>query len=347
MDRAAVRRIGMLALVFVGIWLGIRYLLPILMPFLLGLGLALLVEPMVKLLHSRFRLPRAFASALALSGGLVMIFGALWILGAAAYRELTELAGSLPSFFEGIAGTAETVRDWSLELAARVPDGLSQPLGNWLRNLFADGSVLLERAASTALGVIGNVMGGIPGGALLLGTAVISSFMISAQLPNLKERLKGKMSAQWMKKTVQTFQKIRQAVGGWLRAQVKLSGVTLLIVGAGLMILRVEHVIFWAVIIALVDAVPLLGTGTVLIPWCLLSFIQGDSVRAIGLLGIYVTAVMTRSVLEPKLVGGQLGMNPLLTLVVLYAGYRLWGVMGMIFAPILTVTVKQLTTLRE
>lgn len=347
MDRNLWRRIGTLALIFLGVWLGIRYLLPILMPFLLGLGFSLLAEPVVKILHARFKLPRPVASGIALSMGLIMIFGLLWILGAAAYRELTVLAGALPGFFEGIGGTVAVVRDWALDLAAKAPDGMSQMLRKWLTNLFADGSVVLEQAASRALGMAGNVMGGIPGGALLVGTAVISSFMISSQLPGLKERLKARLSAQWMVKWVEAFRKIRQAVGGWFKAQVKLSGVTLLIVGAGLMILRVEHVVFWAFLIALVDAVPMLGTGTLLIPWCLLSFVQGDSIRAIGLLGIYVTAMMTRSVLEPKMVGGQLGLNPLLTLMILYAGYRLWGVLGMVFAPILTVTAKQLTTLRE
>lgn len=239
------------------------------------------------------------------------------------------------------------LRERALSLAARAPDGMSQTLTRWLTNLFADGSGLLERAASGVLSMAGNVMGGLPSGALMVGTAVISSFMFSAQLPALKERMRGIMSAGWIQKTVQTGKKVRHAVLGWLKAQVKLSGVTLLIVGAGMLLLGVEHVLFWAVIIAMVDAVPMLGTGTVLIPWCLLAFLQGDSVRAVGLLGIYVTAMMTRSVLEPKLLGGQLGMNPLLTLLALYAGYRLWGVLGMILAPVLTVTVKQLTTLKE
>ena len=190
-------------------------------------------------------------------------------------------------------------------------------------------------------------MGGIPGGALLIGTAVISSFMISAQLPSLKKRFQGKLQKQWLQKWGHTLLRVKEAVVGWLKAQVKLSGITLLIVGAGLLILRVSNPLFWAVVTALVDAVPMLGTGVVLIPWCLWSFLQGDSIRALGLLGLYVTAMLTRSALEPKLVGRQLGINPLLTLLALYAGYQIWGVAGMIFAPILAVTVKQLTVIKE
>lgn len=347
MNMALWRRVGMLALIFVGVWLGVRYLLPILLPFALGLMFALLAEPGVRFLSDRLRFPRAAASAVAVSGGFVMIFALVWLLGAVTYRELTVLASGLPAFFERVSGTASDLRDWALHLVARAPDGLSQGLRQWVTNLFANGDLLLEKAATGIFGMAGNIMGGIPGGALLVGTAVISSFMISAQLPALKERFRGMLSQQRLQKWIHALRRVKEAVGGWLKAQVKLSSVTLLIVGAGFLILRVDHPLFWAVVTAIVDAVPVLGTGTVLIPWCLGCIVQGDSVRALGLLGVYVTAMLTRSALEPKLVGRQLGLNPLLTLLALYAGYQIWGVPGMIFAPILTVVAKQLTTLRE
>ena len=93
---------------------------------------------------------------------------------------------------------------------------------------------------------------------------------------------------------------------------------------------------------AAVDAVPLLGSGTVLLPWALVSFLSGAPVRAVGLLGIYATALLTRSSLEPRLLGRQLGLDPLAALMARYAGYRIWGFGGMILAPILTVTAKEL-----
>ena len=347
MDSGILRRIGIVALIFAGVWLGVRYLLPILLPFLLGLMFALLAEPGVRFLQKRLRFPRTAACAVAVGAGFIMIFALVWILGAAAYRELTVLASGLPAFFDKISGSVTDLRDWALELTAKAPEGLSQGLRRWVSNLFTSGSVLLERAASGALGMAGSIMGGIPGGALLVGTAVISSFMISAQMPSLKKRFKRRIPKQWLQKWGHTLLRVKEAVAGWLKAQVKLSAVTLLIIGAGLMILRIEHPLFWAVVTALVDAVPMLGTGVVLIPWCLWRFLQGDSIRALGLLGLYVTAMLTRSALEPKLVGRQLGLNPLLTLLALYAGYQIWGVGGMIFAPILAVTVKQLTALKE
>ena len=93
---------------------------------------------------------------------------------------------------------------------------------------------------------------------------------------------------------------------------------------------------------ALVDAVPMLGTGIVLIPWSLISFLQQDIPRAIGMLGIFISATLVRSVLEPRLVGKQLGLDPLATLIALYLGYRLLGLPGLIAAPLLAVAAVQL-----
>lgn len=347
MDTGILRRLGVLVLIFIGAWLGVRYLLPIALPFALGLVFALLAEPGVRFLSRRLRIPRAVASALAVGSGFVMIFALVWLVGAAAYKELTVLASGLPGFFEQISVTVSRLRDWAMGLAARAPEGLNQSLQLWMGNLFANGSVLLEKAATGALGFVGNLMGGVPDGALLIGTAVLSSFMISAQLPGLKEKCAALISKKRLKKGMATLGRLKTALAGWLKAQVKLSGVTLGITLAGYFLLRVKNPVFWAVITALVDAVPLLGTGTVLIPWCLIALLQGEKIRALGLLGVYVTAALTRSMLEPKLVGRHLGLNPLLTLVALYAGYRFWGVGGMIFAPVLAVMARQLASLKE
>ena len=93
---------------------------------------------------------------------------------------------------------------------------------------------------------------------------------------------------------------------------------------------------------AVVDAIPILGTGTVLVPWALVSLLQKESLKAIGLLCTYGAAAITRTVLEPKLVGRHLGLDPLTTLIALYAGYRFWGVLGLLLTPILASAAKSL-----
>ena len=98
----------------------------------------------------------------------------------------------------------------------------------------------------------------------------------------------------------------------------------------------------WGFLIALVDAVPLLGTGIIMLPWAAVCFLQQAPVRGIGLVAIYAAAVTTRSILEPRLIGRQMGLDPLVTLLALYLGFRLWGVMGMLLAPMAAATAIRL-----
>ena len=115
-----------------------------------------------------------------------------------------------------------------------------------------------------------------------------------------------------------------------------------MLTGIAFFLLRVSQPLFWAALVALVDAFPILGTGTILVPWSIFSFLQSDPVLAFGLLILYGATALTRSVLEPRLLGQQLGLDPLVTLMTLYAGYRLWGIGGMLLTPMLAVAATQL-----
>ncbi len=345
MERKHVEKIGTFVVIFFGVLLAMRYVFPIVLPFLLGLFIAMISAPGVRFLQERIHLPRALACFLAVTLELVLLFGLMWLLFALGYRELTAIAKGIPDMVQQLTDHVAFVRSWMLDWVHQLPPGLSAALDHTVTEFFTGGSILLEKGASGALSLIGVLLGGIPGGAILVGTAVISGYMIAVQLPVMQKRLLS--SNFWKKQLSPVVLRLKETVGCWLKAQVKLSGITLGIVAVGLLILRTKYSILWAFVIALVDAVPMLGTGTILIPWALICLIQGETVRAIGLVGVYVTAMLMRSAMEPKLVGKQLGLNPLLTLVALYAGYRLWGVMGMILAPILAVTAHQLVNIRN
>lgn len=345
MEKGGSRKIWILLLIFLGVWLGLRYLFPIILPFLLGWGLAAMAEPGTKFLQKKLHFPRCAASGTAVTLTLALLLTLLWFLAAIGYREMTLLAKGLPGLVTELTGRIALVRDWVIALIDRVPEGLAAPVRQAVSELFAGGSVLIEKATDTLLRFAGHMVEGIPGGALLAGTAVISGYMISAQMPALAERLR--QNSIWSQRIRPAVQRLRCVAGRWLKAQLKLSGITLAIVWAGFLLLRIQNSLFWAFVTALVDAVPMLGTGTILIPWSILAFLNGDTVRGVGLLGIYVTAMVTRSGLEPRMLGRQLGMNPLTTLVALYAGFQIWGVTGMILAPILVVMARELASLRD
>ena len=143
------------------------------------------------------------------------------------------------------------------------------------------------------------------------------------------------------------LRRLRATLGGWVKTQVKLMGVTFLVLTAGLMILGVDYPVLLGLLISLIDALPVFGSGTVLIPWGLFVLLSGNSFLGVGLLCLYGAASLIRSALEPKMLGKQMGLDPLLTLLALYAGYRFFGILGMILFPIGAMLAKQFWSYME
>lgn len=333
--------------VFLVLWLGFKYLFPLFLPFVLGAALALGAEPIVKFLCRQSHAPRWLAAAVGVSIGFSMVALVLLILAALAVKELGALAGILPDMTGMIQNAVISLQDWLLSLAAKAPDGVEPVLTNVVNQLFSGSSALIGSAAEKLLSTATGLLGRLPGGALGLGTGILSAFMISAKLPAIRDKLWQAIPDSWRERYLPAIREIRKTLTAWLKAQAKLAGMTFLIVMAGLFLLRIPYAPLWAALIALVDAVPMLGTGTVMVPWAVVCFLQGEQIRGFGLLGIYAAAALTRSVLEPRLVGRHLGLDPLVTLIALYMGFRLWGMLGMIFAPMVAVVAIRLTGLRQ
>lgn len=347
MPRPNIKNIAALAGVFLLVWLGLKYLLPLLLPFLLGLALALASEPLVFFLHTRLHIPRTPAAGIGVSVGLTLLSATVVLLAALVVREVSILANALPDLEQTASLSLDAMEGFLLDLANHTPDGIRPLLNQAVSNTFSSGTAILDRAAARLPALASSVFSRVPGSALTIGTGILSAFMVSARLPALKTRIKSLPLTQRLRSYLPALQKMRSALWGWLKAQLKLSGLSFLIVAAGLLILGVSYAPLWALLIALVDAIPVLGTGTVLIPWSAVYLIQGQHIRAIGLLGIYVVAFLSRSILEPRLVGRQLGLDPLMTLVALYVGYRIWGFAGMLLSPLLCVAATELANIQS
>ncbi len=340
------RKILILLGVLLGGFLTVRFLLPILLPFLLGAGLALAAEPMAGFFCQRLHMPRSVSAGISVS--MAFCFLALLLLLAAALlvREVRLLAGVIPDLEETAKSGISALSQWLQELARLAPGGLQGYLSGNIAAFFSNGTALLDRAAGWVLNLASGLLSQVPDSALGLGTSLIASYMISAKLPAIRSLLSQWAARLGLPRVVPTLKRLKTALGGWLLAQAKLCGVTWIIVTLGFVVLRIPYAPLWAILVALVDAFPILGTGTVLLPWSLVCLLQGNYPQAIGLLGTYAAAALTRSILEPKLVGKQLGLDPLVTLLAIYTGYKLWGFGGMLLAPILAVTLVQLLTAR-
>lgn len=335
------KKVLTLAAVFAGLWLGVRYVLPVALPFLLGAGLALAAEPLVRRLA--VRLPRGVAAGLGVSAALVGTAAIGAFVGAVTVKEVGRLAAAVPDLQDTARQGMVLVQDWLVGVAEQAPEGVRPVLQRTVLDLFDDGTVLLQQVTQRLPGAVGAAVGWVGDGVLGVGTGVLSAFLISARLPRLRKALQERLPQSWHAKYLPALRRVRHALGGWLKAQLKLSAVTWGVVTVGFLLLRIAYAPAWAALVALVDAVPILGTGTVLVPWALVCLLRGESLRAVGLLCTYGAALITRTVLEPRLVGRQLGLDPLATLVALYVGYRFWGILGLLLTPILASAAMSLT----
>ena len=325
---------------FLALWVGIRFFLPILLPFLLGTLLSIAAEPTVSLLSRK--LPRVAAAGIGVCVTLVLIGCIFFLLMALLVREMGVLAGALPDLGQTATEGLSSLEGFLLELTDHTPAGVRPLLSRTVTGLFSDGTAVMDRVIQWIPGAATRVLGHIPGSAITLGTGILSAFMVSARLPKLKDWFRQVIGSAGLQKWLPLFSRIRHALGGFLKAQLKLSLLSFFITLCGFFLLKIPYAPVWALFTAVVDAIPVLGTGTVLIPWSLVCLLQDNHTQAIGLLGIYVVAFLSRTILEPRLVGDQLGLDPLMTLVTLYAGYKIWGFGGMLLAPLLCVAAMEL-----
>ena len=339
MNRETIRRAALLAGGFLGVWLFLQYLLPLFLPFLLGLLLALAAEPAVRIGTQQLKLPRWAASGLGVTLTLVLLIAIIGVVGAAIVREVGILAGKLPDLLSTAEGAVDQLQFLLEDAASRTPDKIRPLVDRSISRLFSSGSTFIEQATVRLPGAITTILSRVPDGALGIGTGILSGFMLSTRLPKLKLAASQRIPQSVKTQLLPALKRSKNALSGWLKAQLKLSVITYCIVVLGLLLLRIPYAPLWAIGVALVDAVPLLGTGTVLLPWALICLMQKLPLRSIGLLCIYGSAMITRTVLEPRLVGRHLGLDPLVTLVFLYLGYRFWGIWGMLLAPMLVAAL--------
>lgn len=320
--------------------LALQFVLPPLLPFCFGLLVALAAERPVHLLTQR-GIRRGIASALCVGALLTLLAAAIWLLLRRGFYELQALARELPSLLSALADPMARLRQWLQELASRAPNGLGASLQAYIDALFAAGPSMVGQLSESAIGWASSMAAGLPGAILAVVTWLLSSFLISAELPTLRHWIRRHLPVPWAQRLRAVADRVKQALGGWVKAQLKLMSITFGIVTLGLLVIGIDYALLLGLLIALVDTLPVFGVGTVLLPWSLLFFLRGNSRCGFLLIGVYAVAALSRTVLEPRLVGRQMGLSPLLALGSIYLGYRAFGLLGMILLPVAAVVAMQ------
>lgn len=323
-----------IALIALVMLFGLKYILPFVMPVLLGLLLAMALSPLIGRLQDKSGLSRSAAALATIIGILCILATLVFFTVKFLMHEAERFSSLLPELFLAVSGYISSFVSWVDGLTGSLPQGASDALSSWAEGLLTSGGTLTSGLYERVFALVSGFLGSLPDHLLFLLTFLLSCYFSAAELPRLREVTELHLPQNLIRQWRSLLTSGKSVLVGWFRAQLKLMVVTFLVLLLGFLLLGVELPFLFALGISLLDALPLFGTGIILLPWGLLSMISGELHKGIGLIIIYGIAALLRNVLEPKFLGDQMGISPLFSLLALYAGYRLSGFWGMILLPL-------------
>ncbi|RAL26839.1 sporulation integral membrane protein YtvI [Thermoflavimicrobium daqui] len=338
-------------LIGTGVFFTFYFILPLIYPFIIAWAIAMLLDPFVKFLENKVHIPRWLAVTIALFVLLVVISIFFIFLIGELVIVLASLSEKLPLFFkqitqlfmdtfqknQNINKIIETVQNY-LTHNPQHQQNISNSISTNIDLIAKKASELI----TDLLAGIGSFIGNLPYFFTVLAVVILATFFISLDWPNIKQKLYRLTPKSLQRTGGLVFHGLRTALFGFIRAQLTLISITGLIVLISLFILKVEYAISIAFLIAIVDLLPYLGVGAVLVPWIVYLFLSGQLKLALGLLIVYAITIIVRQFLEPKLVAHNVGLDPLIALISLFVGLNLFGVLGLILGPVIMVTILTL-----
>jgi len=317
----------------------VRYFAGILLPFLLAALIASALRPAAARLRERTRIPEKLGGVLVIAGTLVLIGAGVFALGEYVYDGARSLVADMMRDLEAESGPLHGLAALSGRLRESFPEEEAR-----LGSLYNVASQMLRESVSSVgsalSGAATSVIVGLPRLLFSVLVGVIALFYIFFDGAALRRQLRFFCSERTLSWISALLSRVREAVGSCVRAYLLLLLLTFSELLAGFLILDIEGALLAALLTSLVDLLPVFGVGTVLIPWSILAFLSGDVFRGTGLLVIFAVMTVVRQFAEPRIVGGSLGIHPLLTLLAVFAGYRLLGIPGMLLAPVGLYAVK-------
>ena len=325
-----------------GVYLFFRFALGPLSPFLLAFGTAALLEKPASLLRKKLRFRRGYASAVCTLVFFALVGALLWLILSRLIREGEAFLRALPDSLASVWNAVLSLKSRGEGLIRSAPPELRTLLDDALKNASDAVAALPGRLTEKLLSLAAGILKASPGILLYLATYGAGCFFIGMSFPTVKEGLLHLVPRGLRTRALHIRREAFSALGGWFGAQLRLMTVTFLEMTVGFWLMGIEYAALLALMVALIDALPILGTGTILLPWAAVALIDGDPLRAGTLGALYLTAMLVRSFLEPRLIGRSADVHPAASLLAIYTGFRFCGVAGMLFFPLLLIIWKQL-----
>ena len=302
------------------------------MPFVIGWFIAYLAYPLVGWMESRVKIKKKLGSALIIILVIAIVAGLGYLGIVKLIREIQMALTNAPDLYQDLEAGLREIGARFQGVYKMLPENIQSGWNSLIQNMDEKAGSVIAGIGNPAVEATGNVVKRIPGILVSVIVALVSAYFFTAQREEI---------IQWSKKVAPkaiearmsiVMYNLKYAVGGYFKAQFKIMVVVGLILLCGFLILGVDYAFLLAILIAFLDLLPFFGTGTALIPWAVYKFFVMDIKTAVALLIIYGITQLVRQIIQPKLVGDSIGLSPLLTLLLLYAGYRVGSLLGMIVA---------------
>lgn len=338
--------IGVILFAVIG---AVKYILPLVYPFVVAWIISLLLHPVVSFLEKHVRIPRKLSIS-------ILVISAVALLSTAAYYIVTQLLGELQILAENILAQVTELREnpdlvdqWIEKIDSFVPFiSVADTLKNFwdnlderIINLLANGA---KNITDDILPLMMTVVSGFADLLLNFIIIVVACFYMTIDYKKISSFVSNQFSDNARKIFTVIKEEFFQTTGRYLKAYSLILFITFTELLVAFLIIDIKYAFLLALIISLVDILPVVGTGTVLIPWSLiLIFVTKDYYTGIALFVTYLIITVIREIIEPRIVGSYIGLYPLVTLIAMYVGLRLYGIIGLFLLPITVIIVKNLS----
>lgn len=321
-----------LAILTMSTYLSIRFVLPLLTPFVVAAFLAILIEPAVKFLEKKLRMPRGIGVFIVL-----LVLAGLLITGVSV--GVAEIAREVDELSRNLGGLSKTVALVIENIVSRVTlffEGLPAPFADFIASQQGTVVTFLESATSALAGLLK----GFPQSALMFLFSVLATFFVSRDYHAFSERMVRAMPRSWRRGFGKIRGELLSGFVGYLRSRFVLMAITAVLTLFGLSIMGVNYAWLLALTCGVLDILPLLGPAGLFLPWAGYHFLMGNVGYAIGLLAVHGITSAVRQVAELRVMGKNMDLHPLVALISIYVGARLLGTKGLIAGPLSVIFIK-------
>ena len=325
-----------LLVVFIGFKLGL-----FLFPFLLGLIFSILTQPFANFLKKRLNFSHKLATIISIVLFLGIFLGFIVLASLKLFEEIYKLSNSLDHYSEEAKNLWNHSVDVVYSYLGQLPEGFTNEAKNIINGFISKGA----RQAGLFINKLIGFITSIPTLILYTCIMILSTFFISLDKTQIVSFLEKQFPSIWLEKIYNIKREMFTVLGSYIKAQLILMTLCFFELLTLLNLLsflkfNVHYPLLMSIIICIIDALPILGAGAILLPWVVLAILLGDFKLAVGILIVYFIVLSVRQMLEPKLISENIGVHPLITLISMYSGFKILGVSGFLVGPVVMIILK-------